>query len=133
SGTCAHGVSSPRGASASRQRSSSTQRRVNLLIKQLKHNDAAVRTNAATDLGAIGPGAHDAIEPLAQAARDDSSKWVRRAAVKSLPRISSGPRVVDVLAAACNDKDRWVAQSAEKVLRRMRSKPAPKASPLTRE
>jgi HEAT repeat protein len=100
----------------------SKQRKLEQLMVQLRNSDAAVRTNAATDIGALGSFASPAIGPLANAARYDESKWVRRASVKSLAKISSEPRVVQTLTAASHDSDKWVAHSAQKALHKMGTK-----------
>jgi hypothetical protein len=116
SGACAQGSSYQRARLGTR---TSKQRRLEQLLVQLSSSDAAARTGAATDLGALGSFASPAIDPLAHAARYDESKWVRRASVKSLAKISSEQQVVQTLTAASHDRDRWVAHSAQRALRKM--------------
>jgi hypothetical protein len=95
------------------------QTRISALLGQLQDQNAALRTNAATDLGMIGPAASSAISPLIRAVKNDDSKWVRRAAVKALVKISSGPDVVKTLQFALGDSNVWVAHSAAGALRRI--------------
>lgn len=98
------------------QQKKASNRRVKLLIHQLNHKDPAARTNAATDLGQLGPKAESAIGPLVHALHYDKSKWVRRAAAKSLPKISRNPTVYTALQRATKDSNKWVAHSASRAL-----------------
>jgi hypothetical protein len=98
---------------------SSSKTRVDVLVLQLKHENDAARTNAATDLGQMGPQAHQAVPPLINALKHDKSKWVRRAAAKSLPKISRRSNVVDALEQATRDRNKWVAHSASRALSKM--------------
>lgn len=96
-----------------------TEARIRALLARLGDPNAAVRTNAATDLGLIGPQARAALGPLIRAVRSDESKWVRRAAVKALVKISCAPEVVKTLQLALGDSNEWVAHSAAGALRRI--------------
>ena len=90
------------------------------LLTQLRSGDAAKRTCAATDLGYLRRSTRELIPPLVEALRNDRSKWVRRAAAKSLGRIGSR-EVISPLRQALGDRDRWVAHSAAKALARLRA------------
>jgi hypothetical protein len=118
--TC-YAASGKRTPCSKAQPKKASNRRVKLLIHQLKHQDAAARTNAATDLGQLGPKAESAVGPLVHALHYDESKWVRRAAAKSLPKISRNPTVYTALQRATKDSNKWVAHSASRALGRMGS------------
>jgi hypothetical protein len=91
------------------------------LVRQLKNPDPAKRTCAATDLSRLNRSSGDLIPHLVRALRTDNSKWVRRAAVKSLGRIGTRA-VIAPLTAALNDRDRWVAHSAANALQGVRTR-----------
>lgn len=93
--------------------------RVAMLVKQLRSGSEVSRTHAATDLGRMGKSAKGAIDDLSNSLRYDESKWVRRAAVKSLAKIS-GNSVVAPLTFALNDNNPWVVHSAKNALRKVR-------------
>ncbi len=93
--------------------------RVDSLISQLGHSNDVVRTHAATDLGMLGSKAQRAVVPLSNALERDSSKWVRRAAVKALAKIGT-PDVLGPLTLALHDSNKYVAHSAKQALRRLR-------------
>ncbi len=95
--------------------------RIEQLKKQLSDPDAARRTNAATSLGEFGPAARMAIPALIYAVKYDSSKWVRRASVKALPKISSDQETIAALRYALNDKNSWVSHSAANALKHIGS------------
>ncbi len=107
----------------SKPRARADKRKVKLskLIRQLKADTAVARTHAASDIGFMGPYAVHAVGPLAFALRHDDSKWVRRAAAKSLGKIGS-EEVVAPLRRALNDRNKWVAHSAGNALRRVERK-----------
>lgn len=92
--------------------------KLKLLVEQLHSGDPVVRTHAATDLGMMGRSATSAIDDLARAVRHDQSKWVRRAAVKSLGKIGTNAAQAP-LRDALRDSNKWVAHSAERALRRL--------------
>jgi len=93
-------------------------RSVHHLRKFLFHQDAAVRTHAATYLGGLGHRARHAIPELGHALRRDNSPWVRRAAAKSLGKIG-GQRAREELRYALNDGDKWVVHSVRRSLNRL--------------
>ena len=93
--------------------------RVEMLVKQLRSGSEVARTHAATDLGRLGKSAKSAVSDLSNSLRYDESKWVRRAAVKSLAKIS-GDSVVAPLKFALNDNNPWVVHSAKNALRKVR-------------
>lgn len=96
--------------------------KVSRLIQQLQNSDPVLRTHAATDLGFLGQRAQAAVPPLSYALRHDRSEWVRRAAAKSLPKISSEQEVIDALRSALRDPNKWVAHSAAGSLKRIEAK-----------
>lgn len=85
------------------------------LINQLKSGNAAERTCAATDLAQMRGRRDESIRHLSYALRNDQSKWVRRAAAKSLGKIGTSA-VIAPLTAALRDRDKWVAHSAANAL-----------------
>ncbi|MFN8390029.1 MAG: HEAT repeat domain-containing protein [Bdellovibrionota bacterium] len=91
------------------------------LIEQLKSPDAAKRTCAATELASLNRKRSDLIPHLVRALRYDQSKWVRRAAAKSLGKIGSKD-VIQPLMQAQNDRDKWVAHTATNALQQARSR-----------
>jgi hypothetical protein len=90
------------------------------LVLQLKNPDAAKRTCAATELASLNRNKGDLIPHLVHALRYDQSKWVRRAAAKSLGKIGSKD-VIQPLMQAQNDRDKWVAHTATNALQQARS------------
>jgi HEAT repeat protein len=86
---------------------------VSTYIEDLSSESDVARVNAATLLGYLEKHAIDAVPYLENAALNDSSKWVRRASVKSLSKIGakSSLRIFDL---ARKDKDPYVKMSAEK-------------------
>ena len=109
-------------------RTPSKETQVQRLVKQLQAETDVARTHAASDLGTLGLTARKAVVPLAYVLRHDESKWVRRAAAKSLGKIGT-PEVVEPLRRATQDRDKWVAHSARnaltKVERQLQSRPRP--------
>lgn len=95
--------------------------RVNPVDKALKnltsYNDA-VRTTAATELGYLGVPRADVLEALRTATWKDRSKWVRRAAVKSVSKLA-GKNAIPTLKNALKDRDPWVVHSAKQSLARL--------------
>jgi len=91
------------------------------LIDNLHSEDDVVRVHAATDLGALGKAASPAVPTLSAVVLQDSSKWVRRSAVKALARIGDR-RGIPALERASRDRDRYVAHSANRALRRLRAR-----------
>lgn len=91
--------------------------KIALLLKDINSPDCAKRTRAATELGMLKSHARTAIEPLSQAIRQDECKWMRRASVKALAKISKEPEVIKTLKHASKDKDKWVAHSAQRCLK----------------
>ena len=89
------------------------------LLEQLRSTNAAQRTCAATDLGRIDGRRNETVAHLSFILKNDSSKWVRRAAAKSLGRIGTR-EVVAPLTAALSDRDKWVAHSAANALQQVR-------------
>lgn len=87
------------------------------LLNRLRAGNAAERTNAATDLGVLGFTHPKVGAALVGALKRDESKWVRRAAAKSIARLRI-PDAVSALRAAANDRDEYVAHSAQEALRR---------------
>lgn len=101
-------------------RASDQGRRVLMLLAQLQSNDPAARTCAVTDLGFLPTHRAQIVPPLSRAVVHDKSKWVRRAAVKSLAKIA--PReAIPLLEVALRDSDRWVQHSAARALAQLRS------------
>lgn len=106
-------VSAAQPQAVSRMRQSPIDR----LVANLSHPRAAVRVNAATDLGALGSKARPAIPALVSTLKDQSY-WVRRASAKALGKIGS-PSAVGPLREALRDRDKYVAQSAAGALRQI--------------
>ena len=93
---------------------------VDRLIDNLtRGSNDVVRTHAATDLGQSGDSSTRVLNALSSAMRNDSSKWVRRAAVKSLEKVG-GSRAIPYLQQATRDRNKWVAHSAQKALNRLK-------------
>jgi hypothetical protein len=91
--------------------------KIDKLVRDLKHPKDVVRTHAASDLGSLK--ARGAIGPLAYALKNDRSKWVRRAAAKSLGKI--GARAAKpALQRALHDRNKWVAHSAANAIKKLR-------------
>ena len=90
-----------------------------ILVIRLHSSDPAERTCAATDMGTLLRPPSELIPPLVQALKHDQSKWVRRAAAKSLGKIGSRA-AIQPLTEALNDKDQWVVHSAANALRSLR-------------
>jgi len=91
-----------------------------ILLIRLHSSDPAERTCAATDMGSLLLSRDKLIPPLVQALKYDESKWVRRAAAKSLGKIGSRA-VIQPLTEALRDRDRWVAHSAANALKALRA------------
>jgi len=89
------------------------------LIAQLQRGSAAERTCAATDLGSLRSNKNELLSYLAFALRNDESKWVRRAAAKSLGKLRLTAAIAP-LTEALKDSDRWVAHSAANALAALR-------------
>jgi hypothetical protein len=87
----------------------------NKYLIQLEDQNSAVRTRAVTEIAEFGYSSEEVIAKIEKMASQDESKWVRRAAVKSLTKIS-GSRSKSIIASACNDKDEWVRYSAKKAM-----------------
>lgn len=82
---------------------------------QLQNPNPAARATAATTLGEYGRVAEPAVPQLLRALHDEN-KFVRRAAVKALPKIAPESAAVQTgIRAAKQDKDPWVAHSAGKI------------------
>jgi len=88
------------------------------LIESLSNGTEVARTHAATDLGMSRENGTRVIEALARATQVDRSKWVRRAAVKSLEKVG-GRNAIPHLRQAAKDRNKWVAHSAKKALQRL--------------
>lgn len=86
------------------------------LVRQLQSGNAAERTCAATDLGSLRLNRSELFTYLAFALRNDESKWVRRAAAKSLGKLGLA-KAIAPLTEALKDSDHWVAHSAANALR----------------
>lgn len=97
-----------------------SERNFQRLLTQLRNGTPAERTWAATDLGRLRRPHTELIPPLARALRSDDSKWVRRAAARSLGRLGSRS-AVPPLREALRDRDRWVAHSAANALSQLGS------------
>lgn len=91
--------------------------KVDKLIRSLQTGDSAARTNAATTLSYMQPIESRAVDALIQAL-SDTSKNVRRAAVKALGRLKA-KRAVPHLAVALRDRDKYVAHSAKGALKKI--------------
>ena len=89
--------------------------RIQQELRNLEHHRDAVRSTAATELGFIGHGRPDVIKALKTATWKDPSKWVRRAAVKSLYKLQ-GKASIPTLKNALKDKDPWVVHSARNLI-----------------
>ena len=87
-------------------------------LTQLKDPNAAIRTQTATEVAELGLASEQIILTLENLVKTDPSKWVRRASVKSLAKIS-GDRSREVIKLACKDKDEWVRQSANNALSKL--------------
>lgn len=107
-------ISVPRGPRLSKR-----ERKLRLLLSQLQNGDEIVRTHAASDLGMMGRHARSAVDELARALRFDSSKWVRRAAARSLGKIGSPQGIPALQRAVQNDRNKYVAHSAQRSLQRL--------------
>ena len=94
-------------------------RRLSILVQQLRDRSDVVRTHAASDLGRLGRYAAPAVKSLAYVLENDSSKWARRAAARSLGKIGE-PSAVQPLVRALRDDNKWVAHSAERALNKIR-------------
>lgn len=88
---------------------------VDKALKNLTSINDAVRTTAATELGFIGQARPDVLIALKTATWKDRSKWVRRAAVKSVYKLA-GRDAIPTLKNALKDKDPWVVHSAQRAL-----------------
>ncbi len=87
------------------------------LIRQLEQGDAAARTRAASTLGEYPTRRDETIPHLAQATQD-SSKNVRRAAVKALA-VLKDPRAIAPIRKCLKDPDPFVRESARNALKRL--------------
>ncbi len=94
-------------------------RKLSLLLRQLERGDEIVRTHAASDLGMMGSYASPAVDELGRALRFDSSKWVRRAAARSLGKIGSRQGIPALQRAVQSDRNKYVAHSAQRSLQRI--------------
>lgn len=92
--------------------------RVADLLRRLRDESAAVRTNAATELAGIRPTSKEIEPALVEALRNDPSKWVRRAAARTLGRLRLRT-AESALRTAVSDRDHWVAHSATEALKRI--------------
>jgi len=89
------------------------------LVARLEERDWRIRMNVAEILGAIGPGAKDAVLPLAEALEDERDE-VRKYAARSLGKIGPAARdAVPALKRSLNDRDRLVRGHASNALRRI--------------
>src|SRR5262249_46536177 len=90
---------------------------VPVLLAALKHEDAAVRLQAVSALGRIGPRARAPLPALADAARNDRSGLVRVRAAVALARLD-GTRepAVAALVAALRDQDPGTRAQAAQAL-----------------
>jgi len=102
-----------------RQAAAYRTKKVQALVHQLQHGNDALRTSAATDLGNLNQMHSQVIPHLASALTNDKSKWVRRAAAKSLGHLGSQQGVAP-LKKALSDRDKWVAHSAANALNRLK-------------
>lgn len=94
--------------------------RTDELLLQLREGNAALRTNAVTDLGLLAPLRGDAVSAVIYALKNDESKWVRRAAARTLGRLQLR-NSASALRVALNDGDKWVSHSAAEALKRISS------------
>ena len=108
-----------RGPQTGYQKVSKKERRFQRLVHQLKNGDEVVRTAAASDLGMMGSYARPAVSELSYALQHDRSKWVRRAAARSLGKIGSKDGIPALQHAVRRDANKYVAHSAERSLRRI--------------
>lgn len=87
------------------------------LIKALKHGEAHVRSEAAEDLGLIGPAAADAIPELLQLCQPDADPLIRVAAAKAVASIDPNhDKAVLLLMEALTDKAGKVRKRAAESL-----------------
>ncbi len=93
--------------------------KINFYIQQLSSASDATRAGAATQLGMLGYHAKPAVSNLEYSAIHDSSKWVRRASVKSLYKIGSHTSY-RVFEKAKNDSDYYVKTAAEQAINKWR-------------
>lgn len=107
--------------SPSREQQSAADSKVIKLTKLLSSKSDAVRTNASTDLGMLGPRASSAVPTLERLAKNDQSKWVRRSAVKSLHKIGSPTSLSVLKTVSKNDSNMFVRESASNALAKMQS------------
>jgi hypothetical protein len=121
----------PRSArkSAPSRRTLTYDQKIAALIVQLRSDDPAERTRAATELGTKGPGARKAIGQLSQVLWFDQNKWARRASAKALGRIG-GKRAENALLRGIHDNDKWVRHSTAKALQLLRTPQAQTGKPI---
>ena len=93
--------------------------KIDFALRNLRSNNDATRTSAATDLGFYGDNRPMVVEALKTASWKDRSKWVRRAAVKSLYKLA-GRDAIPSLKVALRDSDPWVVHSAQQALAKLR-------------
>lgn len=94
--------------------------RIEELLVQFRTGNSAARTTAITDLGTLGPLNTHSMTVVLRALSSDESKWVRRAAARTLGRLQMGG-TESALRVALGDNDKWVSHSASEALRKMRS------------
>jgi HEAT repeat protein len=114
---------SPCSRLASCKKNPSNQKRYKLsenkYLERLEDTNPAVRTRAVTEVAEFNYSSDEIIAKLERMASNDESKWVRRAAVKSLSKIS-GNRSKNIISSACSDEDEWVRHSAKKAMLKLK-------------
>src|SRR5690606_605743 len=91
----------------------------NSILNQLDSSSDAQRTRAVTELLYQNENDPETISKLESMVVKDKSKWVRRASVKALAKLS-GKGSLSTLKIAKEDKDRWVRHSATEALKNLR-------------
>ncbi len=89
------------------------------ILNQLESPNDAQRTRAVTDLIYLNERDEDIISKLESMVVTDESKWVRRAAVKALAKLS-GKESLTTLKFAKKDQDQWVRHSATEAIKKLR-------------
>lgn len=111
------------GANACYEKPSHLRVRSNLkdssLYYQLDSPNDAQRTRAVTELLHLNDNNPDVISKLESLVVTDDSKWVRRASVKALAKLS-GRDSLSTLKYAKKDKDKWVRHSATEAIKNLK-------------
>lgn len=87
-------------------------------LSMLNNKDDALRTQAVTEMSEARYLNEDVIERIKNMAITDPSKWVRRASVKAISKIS-GKHAIPTLKIALKDRDKWVRHSASQSLAKL--------------